>query len=103
MFEYGLIADQPTTVGTSKSVGSYNLIQSLISLSRGYNLKTTIERYNHEFNASSPDIWKWSTGLLFFPAPRLEFRAEVVNGRSFSNQQVPDDTWALQGQIHVSL
>lgn len=103
MFEYGLIADQPTAAGTSKSVGSYNLIQSLISLSRGYNLKTTIERYNHEFKASSPDIWKWSTGLLFFPAPRLEFRAEVVNGRSFSNQQAPDDTWALQGQIHVSL
>jgi hypothetical protein len=78
-------------------------MQSLVSLSRGYNLKTTIERYNSDFKPSVPDIWRWSTGILAFPMPRLEVRGEIVNGRMFSDQPVSDDNWTLQGQIHVSL
>ena len=101
MAEYGLIQDD--LQGVSKTRGSYNLIQSLISLTRGYNLKTTIERYNRDFKPSEPDIWRWSFGLMAFPLPRLELRGEIVNGRLFSDQAVSDDNWFLQGQIHVSL
>ncbi len=101
MAEYGLIQDD--LQGVAKTRGSYNLLQSLISLTRGYNLKTTIERYNKDFKPSEPDIWRWSVGVLAFPLPRLELRGEIVNGRAFSDQAVSDDVWYLQGQIHVSL
>ncbi len=101
MFEYGLIEDEPT--GSRKTTGSYNLLQGLISLTKGYNLKATVERYNKEFKAEEPDRWKWSAGFLVFPLPRVEYRLELVNMRDFSNQRAADDSWAAEGQIHVSL
>lgn len=101
LFEYGIIEDEP--LGSRKVTGSYNLLQGLILLTRGYNLKATVERYNKEFKAEEPDRWKWSAGFLVFPAPRIEYRIEVVNMREFSNQRAADDSWAAEGQIHVSL
>ena len=101
MFEYGLIQDQAT--GSDKTTGSYNLVQALVLLTRGYNLKATIERYNQEFKGSSPDQWRWAVGFLTFPMPRLEMRLDFVNQRQFSTNQADDDSWAVEGQIHVSL
>ena len=101
MLEYGLIQDQAT--GSNKTTGSYNLVQALVLLTRGYNLKATIERYNQEFKGTSPDQWRWTIGLLTFPMPRFEMRLDMVNQRQFSTTQADDDIWALQGQIHVSL
>ena len=101
LFEYGVIQDKPDT--GSSTTGSYNFLQTNINLVRGYNLRTTIERYNQEFKAASPDNWRWGLGILAFPLPRLELRADVINGRSFYEGPVADDNWTLQGQIHVSL
>lgn len=101
IIEYGMINNQNT--GSPKTSGSYNLVEALIPLVRGYNLRTEIQRYNEDFKASSPDRWQWGIGLLAFPAPRLEIRADVVNGREFSDQGVPDDQWQFLGQVHVSL
>lgn len=101
LFEYGIIQDEAS--GLNKKIGSYNLLQGLVLLSRGYFLKTTVERHNREFKPEEPDRWKFSGGLLMFPIPRLEIRTEFVNGREFSNQRATDDVWALQGQVHVSL
>jgi len=101
MFEYGLIEDQDQT--QDKLRGSYNLIEGMALLTRGYNLRAAIERYNRAFKPEEPDVWRWSMGLLMFPLPRLEIRTEFVNGRRFSTQSANDDTWSLQGQIHVSL
>ena len=56
LFEYGLIRDKARDEANGLKVGSYNLIQALILLTRGYSLKTTVERYNAEFQRStSPD------------------------------------------------
>jgi hypothetical protein len=101
MLEWGLIEDTPKF--SPKMTGSYNLIQAIVLLTRGYSLKTTIEHYNSDFKASSADNWKWSFGLLMFPLPRVELRAEAVNFRIVSGQSATEDTWALQGQVHVSL
>jgi hypothetical protein len=101
LFEYGFIQD--TASGSDGKTGSYNLLQGSLLLTRGYSLKTTIERYNKEFKPSEPDQWRWGAGLLMFPAPRFELRAEIYNGRSFSNSVAADDSWTFQGQIHVSL
>jgi hypothetical protein len=105
-FEYGFIQDQTKSFdGTWAPVqsGSYNALHTLINLTRGYNLRTSVERYNREFKASAPDIWKWNLGLLAFPAPRFEFRGDLINKRSFSSSAVSDDSWEMQGLIHVSL
>lgn len=102
LFEYGLINDKAAGTGVMTK-GSYNLLETLIQISRGYHFKANIERYNREFKPSEPDVWKWSLGVLAFPMPRVELRAELINGRQFSSQRAADDTWAAQGQIHVSL
>jgi hypothetical protein len=102
LFEYGFIQDK-APADTSPKLGSYNLLQGSLLLTRGYMLKTTIERYNKEFKPTEPDQWRWGAGLMMFPAPRFELRAEMYNGRSFSNSSVADDSWTFQGQIHVSL
>jgi hypothetical protein len=101
IFEWGLIKD--VKPASTTDVGSYALLQTLIQIARGYNVKTTVERYNRGFNSSSPEAWRWSAGLLMFPMPRLELRTEIVNDRSFSNQSTGSDTWSLEGQVHVSL
>ncbi|HWU44121.1 MAG TPA: hypothetical protein VN132_11805 [Bdellovibrio sp.] len=101
MAEWGLIQDEPT--GSDKAVGSYGLLQSMLEFTRGYNVTTTIEHYNREFKSSSGDNWKWSLGLLMFPAPRFELRLAVVNERQISATESQDDLWSIQGQLHVSL
>jgi hypothetical protein len=101
LFEYGLIQDEQA--GSETLRGSYNFLQTMILMTRGYNFRTQIERYNQDFKASQPDIWRWSVGILAFPMPRFEYRLDFINGRSFSNGAVPDDDWSFLGQIHVSL
>lgn len=105
-FEYGFIQDQSKDASGSWAPvqsGSYNALHSLVLLTRGYNLRAAVERYNSEFKASKPDIWRWNIGLLAFPAPRFELRGDLINTRSFSNSAVSDDNWEMQGLIHVSL
>lgn len=101
LLEYGIIQNQ--NKGQAKERGSYNFAQTLIPIVRGYNLKLTAERYNADFKASATDSWRWSTGLLAFPAPRLEVRAEFRNDRGFWNGPVSSDQWHFLGQVHVSL
>ena len=101
MAEYGLIQGQDAS--SNISVGSYNLIEALVRVVRGYNIRLGVERYNKEFHTSVPENWKYSVGLLMFPAPRFEFRVEAVDERAISTQTTTDDNWALEGQVHVSL
>jgi hypothetical protein len=101
MFEYGFIQDSPQNA--ERTTGSYNFLETQIALTRGYFWKTTVERYNQEFKSSSPDQWRWMTGFLMFPLPRLELRAELMNSRQFTDQRAQDDSWTFLGQLHVSL
>lgn len=103
MFEYGIIQNEDPTPGSHKEIGSYNLVEALFLLNRGYNLQAIVERYNSEFKPEKADNWKYSLGFLMFPLPRLELRANIINSRAFSNQRADDDNWAMQGQVHVSL
>lgn len=103
MFEYGLIKNQIlTSTSVITQTGSYNMLEALVLLTRGYNLVTTVERYNQEFKSSSPDFWKWGFGFLVFPIPRLELRVQAINTRNISQTGSPD-SWTLDGQVHVSL
>ncbi len=101
ILEGGLINNRPS--GADQATGGYGLVQGLIALTRGYNIKTTIEHYNSQFRITQPDIWRYSAGFLIFPFPRLELRAEVLNQRQLSSQTSQNDYWAFLGQVHVSL
>jgi hypothetical protein len=48
-------------------------------------------------------MWKWEFGLLMFPMPRLELRADFINLRGFTTQSATPDSWMFLGQVHVSL
>lgn len=100
-FEYGYIEDENT--GLQQTKGSYNLLQTVVNIRQGYNLKFGIERYNREFKPSEPDLWRYSLGIWAFPLQRLEIRAEAINGRSFSDAPVNNDDWTFQGLVNVSL
>lgn len=104
IFEYGWITDKNLLLTTGETNrGTYNLIQASALLTRGYSLRTEIERYNRDFKATEPDNWRYSLGLLAFPLPRLELRGDFVLQRSFSNGPVFPDLWYFQGLMHVSL
>jgi hypothetical protein len=102
LFEYGLIHDQ-TPPGGVDATGSYNLLRAVFNLTRGYNLTATTERYNQIFNPTTTEMWKWEIGLLVFPMPRLEVRADLINVRGLSTQAASPDSWLFLGQVHVSL
>jgi len=99
--EYGLIQDQ--FQGKSNNTGSYNLLELMINVKRGYNLVFSNERYSQLFNPTSPDQWRWMAGVLMWPIPRVEIRFDGINGRNLSTSGAPADSWFLEGQVHVSL
>ncbi len=99
--EYGFIHDQPA--GAADSMGSYTMGEAMVLLTRGYNLKVTVERYNQFFNPTTNENWTWDVGLLSFPLPRVELRADLMNQRILTTQSASPDQWFLEGQIHVSL
>lgn len=88
--------------GSTATLGSYGLIQSLINMTRGYNFLTVIERSQRESKFSSPEVQRWTFGLLMFPMQRTEMRVTAVQIKNFSAQTVFRDQWQFQGQVHVS-
>lgn len=100
LFEYGIIQKKDTTSATN---GSYSYLQSMIRLAKGNHFITNIERYNRDISATTPDRWKVGLGFLFFPFQRMEFRFHATHQRDVSSESVTDDSWALQGQVHLAL
>ena len=102
MAEYGIRDYNLKATGVTK-VGSWVALDNLTYITRGYHFNSRLEHFNDEFKASATDQWKWTLGLLMFPAPRLEVRTDFVTKRDIKETGGTDDSWSLQGQIHVSL
>jgi hypothetical protein len=103
--EIGTVKTTPkqiTATNVEKS-GGYLLLQGVFLMERGYNVISQIEYANATMSPASPDLTRWSFGLLAFPMPRMEFRATFVNGRSITDTSVANDQWMLQTQLHLSL
>lgn len=100
LVELGLKQDQSGS--TETKLGTYGLIQSVINLVRGYNLLTVIERAQSESKFSSPEVQRWTFGLLLFPFQRTEMRLTTVQYKTFSPSAAAADQWQIQGQAHVS-
>ncbi|HEY8270323.1 MAG TPA: hypothetical protein VIG33_05500 [Pseudobdellovibrionaceae bacterium] len=100
--EIGFVKDNPK-LSPSNKYGGYLMMEGVYLITRGYNIISQIEYYNATLSPESPDMTRWTFGLLMFPMPRMEFRTTFVNGRSITDTTVTNDLWMLQAQLHISL
>lgn len=98
--ELGYIENKPKDSASTK--GLYTLIEAVSRITRGYNFLSQIEYYNPTMSADSADQYRWSFGLLAFPAPRYELRAQLINSKKIADSGVLDDSWMAQTQLHLS-
>lgn len=84
------------------SQGLYAVLQSIINISRGYNIQTSIERYQKDFKSTASETSRWTLGFLTFPLQRTEFRFGIVQYKTYSPTLAAQDITQLQGQLHVS-
>lgn len=101
MYETGFKSDKPKSTGET-TTGWYNYFQGLIAWKRGYNLLTTFQTYNDKMTSSSVIDSRWGIGVLAFPFPRTEVRAELLNARRSSTSPASNDQWTAQAQVHLS-
>lgn len=101
--EAGLKEKKNKTLNLAKTpLGSYIWLSSMINIRRGYNILSNIEFSRNDINQTSDELYRWSFGTIFFPIPRTEIRAMVINGKTFSEGGASEDSWQLQSQLHVS-
>lgn len=102
LFETGVIRNSPKA-GTATQ-GYYVYSEAIQKIVRGYHLFVSGQSYKADMIGSNPDILKFGTGFLIFPRNRFEFRIEAENTRVIqASPQVSPDSWALLGQLHLSL
>lgn len=101
--ELGLIKDSPKKGTSEDLLGYYLSTEAIQKIFRGYHLFFAFQAYKPDMSGSVPDFLKLGSGLLVFPIARTEVRIEVENTRIYSAQPVQKDTWALLGQLHISL
>lgn len=102
MAELGLLEDAQTDGGTKTSYYLYSEVMN--RLLRGYHSFFTLQLYKSALTSRQPTILKSTLGLLAFPMSRVEVRVDLENSRYLTHSpQVPRDTWALLGQLHLSL
>lgn len=99
--ELGYRGDRNNSTKAS-SQGMYGMLQSIIRLTRGYNIQTAIERYQNGFKNDSDERSRWTLGLLMFPFQRTELRMGMVQYKNYNPNLASQDVTELQGQLHVS-
>ena len=103
MAEFGLRTDKPLQVtdpGTTN--GFYSYIESLIAISRGYNILSTYQTYKDNLTSTGTVRNRLSFGMLMFPWKKTEIRAELINDRTVADQSSVPDTWTAEAQVHLS-
>ena len=100
--EFGLKEKTVSNSSADPTLGTYAWVQSLVSITRGYNLLTGLEHSKSNIKESSPEVMKWTIALMAFPLPRMEFRAGFTNVKTYSDGSGTPDGWTIQSQVHVS-
>ncbi len=102
LFESGLIQDKVNN--NDATSGYYVFSEAHQRVKRGYHLFVTGQAYKQDTTSVLSDNLKFGFGLLAFPMQRLELRIEAENSQVvLSGAEVPRYSWALLGQIHLSL
>jgi hypothetical protein len=85
------------------TTGSYGVLVGTLRLFRGLDFESQVEILKPSMQETSPEILKYSAGLIYFPFQRAELRLNAVDSRSLNPSEVEEDAWALQSQLHLSL
>ncbi len=84
--------------------GYYVYSEAIQKIKRGYHIFMTGQAYKRDMVASAGDQIKLGTGMLLFPMARTELRFNLENTRTIeAGSEVPNDSWALLLQAHLSL
>lgn len=102
MVEAGLKEKTNKISGAASELGTYGIVESMVFLSRGYNLLSAIEHSKSDIKKGTGESMKWSIGGLLFPFPRSEVRVMAINAKSYAEESGTPDSWAIQGQLHIS-
>lgn len=105
LFEVGLINNDPVIANSStqKNQGYYVYSEAIQRITRGYHFFLTGQSYKNNLSSGNSDSLIAGAGLLMFPMARVEFRVEVLDGRTMSYDTTADDTWTALAQLHISL
>ncbi len=101
MLEVGDVNNTPN--GGDTKTSRYYFLQTHVVLKRGLYFLTTFENYQPDTNENL-EYYTVAPGIQYFPWQRFEFRAEIVNFRTFNDDTttpVPQDSWHYIGQIHL--
>lgn len=100
--ELGFRSDERPALGTPATQGMYGMVQSIIHLTRGYNILSTVERYQSELKNNASERSRWTLGMLMFPLQQTELRLNMVQAKGYSPTAATNDETQFQGQVHVS-
>jgi hypothetical protein len=104
MSELGLFSNKSLLAGAADpTTGAYALIESWLSVRRGYNVLSTIEYAKGDLKTASSEKMRWSLGGILFPYPRSEVRAMLINSKTTTPDIGVPDNWQVQMQVHFSL
>ncbi|MGE0762224.1 MAG: hypothetical protein AB7N80_02985 [Bdellovibrionales bacterium] len=102
LLDAGLLRNHTPSTDVTQQ-GYYVFSQMSQRLARGYHLFFVGQANKKNMKATETDFFKAGAGLLMFPFPRLELRAEVENTRSISPNDVSPEGWLALVQAHLSL
>ncbi len=99
IFELGAINKKPTD-GTA-TTNPYGLFQSLLNLGKGFYFLNTMEYDTADFPKLKTRFMRFTPGIQYFPAQRIEVRVEAMNSRAFDPDGIRRDTWDILSQLHL--
>ena len=99
--EFGGREEKPQSSPTK--TGFYDYFLMNIHLTRGLNFQSIFQYSKLDGRSEAPETFQWGLGFLYFPFQRVELRAQAIQSRTQSTTNVREDSWALQGQLHLSL
>lgn len=94
--------NKKTQNGSDDKISQYGLLQTYLRPIRGLYVLSNIEYYKND-STNKDYLIRWGPGIQYFPAPKLEMRADIYNTRNFSNNIVQKDSWLFLYQLHLWL
>ncbi len=100
MFEYGLVDTAIKNADTTTA--QYIYLQSHMYMNRGLYFVTTYEMYTSD-TSDYNETHNFGPGVQWFPLQRFEFRADLLNSKTYSSNGASKDSWGFYGQVHLWL
>ena len=102
MCETGLVSDN-TRIATSNKLGNYIFTQTMTRLFRGVHFLFTAEYQTKETFGGVPRDLRVGPGFQYFPAQRLELRADLQGTRVLGRTSAVEESDDLNflGQLHL--